>query len=105
MILIYATALILVIVLPLHLVFVSPLTGKPFEDTLSYSFALHNLTAYQIAFGILLYAAAIHGFLGLRAILIEWLHPDKLGERAINAVIIVLMIIVLAVGTYTLVVL
>jgi len=104
MLLMYGLGLILIFVLTFHLLLVSPLTGKSFEDNLSYSFVLHNLTYYQIIFGLLLYAATIHGLTGLRVVLIEWLHPGKY-EWVINVIIVALMAVLLAVGTYTLVVL
>ncbi len=102
MLLMYGLGLILIFVLTFHLLLVSPLTGKSFADNLSYSYVLHNLTYYQIIFGILLYAATIHGLNGLRIVLIEWLHPGKY-QWIINVIIVVLMALLLAVGTYTLI--
>lgn len=102
MLLMYALGLIMIFVLTFHLLLVSPLTGRTFAEALSYSYVLHNLTYYQIIFGILLYAATIHGLNGLRVVLIEWLHPGKY-QWIINAIIIVLMAMLLALGTYTLI--
>ncbi len=104
MLLMYALGLIMIFVLTFHLLLVSPLTGKTFAEALSYNYVLHNLTYYQIIFGILLYAATIHGLNGFRIVLIEWLHLNKY-QWVINSVIVVLMAILLAFGTYTLIVL
>lgn len=103
MILMYTLALIMIFVLTFHLLLVSPLTGKSFDETLSYSFVVHNLTYYRIVFGLLLYAAVIHGMNGLRIILLEWIHPKR-AQWAINLVIIALIAVLLAIGTYTLIV-
>ena len=104
MLLMYALAIILIFVLTFHLLLVSPLTGRSFADNLSYSYVLNNLTYYRIIFGLLLYAATIHGLNGLRIVLIEWLHPGKY-QWIINVIIVALMALLLAVGTYTLIVL
>ncbi|MGC8557941.1 MAG: hypothetical protein ACP5NC_02980 [Nitrososphaeria archaeon] len=102
MLLMYALGLIMIFVLTFHLLLVSPLTGRTFAEALSYNYVLHNLTYYQVIFGILLYAATIHGLNGLRIVLIEWLHPGKY-QWIINSIIIVLMAVLLALGTYTLI--
>ncbi len=104
MILMYTLALIMVFVLTIHLLLVSPLTGKTFDQVLTYSYVLDNLTYYRIVFGLLLYAAVIHGLNGLRIVLIEWLHIRKF-QWIINIIIVILMAILLAFGTYTLIVL
>lgn len=103
MVLMYALALIMIFVLTFHLLLVSPLTGRSFDQTLTYSFVVHNLTYYRIVFGLLLYAAVIHGMNGLRIILLEWAHNRSL-QVAINLIIVVLIAVLLAVGTYTLIV-
>jgi succinate dehydrogenase hydrophobic anchor subunit len=103
MVVTYVTAAILVFVLTFHLLLHSPLAGKAFDATLSFGYATGNLTYYQVIFGLLLFAAIIHGFNGIRAMAIEWLHPTR---RAwlLNVVVYVLMAFFLAVGTVTLVV-
>ena len=103
MVVTYVTAAILVFVLTFHLLLHSPLSGKAFDATLSFGYATGNLTYYQVIFGFLLFAAVIHGFNGIRAIAIEWLHPTR---RAwlLNMVVLVLMAFFLAVGTVTLIV-
>ncbi len=102
MILMYALALIMIFVLTFHLLLVSPLTGRTFDQVLTYSYVLHNLTYYRIVFGLLLYAAVIHGLNGLRIVLIEWLHIKRF-QWIINIIIVILMAILLAFGTYTLI--
>lgn len=103
MILMYALALIMIFVLTFHLLLVSPLTGRSFDQTLTYSYVVNNLTYYRVVFGILLYAAVIHGMNGLRIIVLEWIHPKR-AQWAVNLIIIALIAILLAVGTYTLIV-
>lgn len=101
MVLMYALGIIMIFVLTFHLLLVSPLTGRTFDETLTYSYVVHNLTYYKVVFGILLYAAVIHGMNGLRVVLIEWLHAKRF-QWVINAIIVVLIAVLLALGTYTL---
>jgi succinate dehydrogenase / fumarate reductase, membrane anchor subunit len=103
MIVTYVTAAVLVFVLTFHLLLQSPLTGKAFEDTLSFGYATGNLAYYQVVFGLLLFAAVIHGVNGLRVLAIEWLHPIRLGWL-LNLVVLVTMAFLLALGTITLIV-
>jgi succinate dehydrogenase hydrophobic anchor subunit len=99
----YVTAILLVFVLTLHLLLESPISGKSLEDTLTFGVATSNLVYYQVVFGLLLFAAIIHGLNGIRAIAVEWLHPTRL-RLLLNIIIVALMAFFLAVGTYTLVV-
>lgn len=103
MVVTYVTAALLVFVLTFHLLLHSPLTGKAFEDTLSFGYATGNLAYYQVIFGLLLFAAVIHGFNGLRVMVVEWLHPTRLAWL-LNLIVFALMAFFLAVGTITLVV-
>ena len=103
MIVTYVTAALLVFVLTFHLLLHSPLAGKAFEDTLSFGYATGNLAYYQLVFGVLLFAAVIHGFNGLRVMAVEWLHPTRLAWL-LNAIVFVLMAFFLAVGTVTLII-
>ena len=98
----YVTAVVLVFVLTLHLLLQSPLTGRSFEDTLSFGYATGNLAYYQVVFGLLLLAGVVHGLNGLRVLVLEWLHPRR-GGWVLNIAILVLMAIFLAVGSYTLI--
>ena len=100
MLLTYATALVLVFVLTFHLLLESPLTGKSLEDTLTFGYATGNLAYYKIVFGLLLFAAVLHGFNGARVIVLEWLHPKR--AWALNLLVVILMALFLAVGSYTL---
>ena len=102
MVVTYLTAVLLVFVLTFHLLLHSPLTGKAFEDTLSFGYATGNLSYYQLVFGILLYTAVIHGFNGIRAIAIERFHPARLAWL-LNLITFMLMAFFLAVGTITLI--
>ncbi len=103
MLLTYVTAMVLVFVLTLHLLLQSPLTGLPFEDTLTFGYATGNLVYFRLVFGLLLFAAILHGMNGVRVIALEWFHPQK---RAwlLNLIVVALMAIFLAVGSYTLLV-
>ena len=103
MVVTYVTAALLVFVLTFHLLLHSPLTGKAFEDTLAFGYATGNLVYYQVIFGALLIAAVVHGFNGLRVILVEWLHPARLAWL-LNVIVIALMAFFIAVGTVTLIV-
>ena len=103
MVVTYVTAALLVFVLTFHLLLHSPLSGKAFEDTLSFGYATGNLAYYQVIFGLLLFAAVIHGFNGLRVMVVEWLHPTRLAWL-LNVIVFALMAFFLAVGTITLVV-
>ena len=102
MVVTYATALVLVFVLTIHLLLESPLTGMPLEATLTFGYATGNLVYYKVVFGLLLYAAVLHGVNGLRVVALEWLHPRKKGWL-LNIIAVALMGFFLALGTYTLV--
>jgi succinate dehydrogenase membrane anchor subunit len=102
MIVTYVTAALLVFVLTFHFLLQSPLTGKGFEDTLTFGYATGNMVYYQLVFGLLLVAAVVHGLNGLRVILLEWLHPKSYGWL-LNLAVVVLMAVLLAFGSYTLV--
>ncbi len=102
MILTYITAMVLVFVLTFHFLLQGPLAGKSFEDTLAFGNAKGNLISFEVIFGLLLYAAILHGLNGVRVIALEWFHPK---EKAwlLNLIIVVLMAFFLALGSYTLV--
>jgi len=102
MLLTYLTAMVLVVVLTIHLLLESPLTGVQLDATLLFPVARANLIYFKAVFGLLLYAAVIHGVNGLRVIALEWLHPRK---RAwlLNLLAVILMGFFLALGSYTLV--
>ena len=102
MVVTYATALALVFVLTVHLLLESPLTGLPLDATLTFGYATGNLVYFRVVFGLLLYAAVIHGVNGLRVIALEWLHPRRRGW-ILNLLAVALMGFLLALGSYTLV--
>lgn len=103
MVVTYISAVLLVFVLTFHLLLQSPLTGKAFDDTLSFGYATGNLVYYKLVFGLLLLTAVVHGLNGIRVMAIEWLHPRKLGWL-LNLIVVALMAFFLAVGTFTLIV-
>jgi len=101
MLITYVTAMILVFVLTFHFVLQGPLAGKSFESTLTFGYATGNLGEFSLIFALLLFAAVIHGFNGIRAIALEWLHPQR---RAwlLNLTVLALIAFFLALGSYTL---
>ena len=101
MILMYATAIILIFTLTFHILLHSPLTGKAFEATLNFSYVRANLIYYKVPFALVLYAAVIHGMSGLRAVLLEWMHPRR--SWIVTFPVAVLLALLLAVGTLTLI--
>ena len=103
MVVTYISAMLLVFVLTFHLLLQSPLTGKAFEDTLSFGYATGNLVYYKLVFGLLLLTAVVHGLNGIRVLAIEWLHPMR-GRWVLNLVIVALMAFFLAIGSFTLLV-
>jgi succinate dehydrogenase hydrophobic anchor subunit len=103
MLLTYATAIVLVFVLTFHLLLHSPLTGQSLDATLLFPAPKQNLESFQVIFGLLLYAAVIHGFNGVRVIALEWFHPRN-RVWLLNLVIVALMAFFLALGSYTLLV-
>jgi succinate dehydrogenase hydrophobic anchor subunit len=102
MILTYISAMVLIFVLTFHFLLQGPLAGKSFEDTLAFGYATGNLVSFDFVFGLLLFAAVIHGLNGVRVIALEWFHPK---EKAwlLNLVVVMLMAFFLALGSYTLV--
>ena len=103
MVMTYVTGALLVFVLTFHLLLHSPLMGVAFDSTLLFPNATGNLVDYQIVFGLLLIGAVIHGFNGIRVMVLEWLHPTRLAWL-LNLIVFLLMAFFIAVGTVTLVV-
>jgi len=103
MVVTYVTGALLVFVLTFHLLLHSPLMGVAFDSTLLFPNATGNLVDYQIVFGLLLIGAVIHGFNGIRVMVLEWLHPTRLAWL-LNLIVFLLMAFFIAVGTVTLVV-
>lgn len=101
MILTYITAIVLIFVLTFHFLLQGPLAGKSFEDTLAFGNATENLISFQVIFGLLLYAAILHGLNGVRVIALEWFHPEK-KAWLLNLIVVALMAFFLALGSYTL---
>ena len=103
MVVTYVTGALLVFVLTFHLLLHSPLMGMAFDSTLLFPTATSNLVDYQIVFALLLVGAVIHGFNGMRVMVVEWLHPTRFAWL-LNLLIIGLMAFFIAVGTVTLLV-
>jgi len=101
MLLTYITAMVLVVVLTIHLLLESPLTGVQLDATLLFPVAKANLVYFKVVFGLLLYAAVIHGINGLRVIALEWFHPRR-SVWLLNLLAILLTGFFLALGSYTL---
>jgi succinate dehydrogenase hydrophobic anchor subunit len=101
MILTYITAMVLIFVLTFHFLLQGPLAGKSFEDTLAFGYATGNLISFEVIFGLLLYAAILHGLNGVRVIALEWLHPEK-KAWLLNLIVVGLMAFFIALGSYTL---
>ena len=99
MILMYATAIILIFALTFHILLHSPLTGKMFEATLNFGYVRANLIYYRLLFALVVYAAVIHGMSGLRAVLLEWMHPRR--SWIVTFPIVMLLAFLLAVGIVT----
>ncbi len=99
----YVTGALLVFVLTFHLLLHSPLMGKAFDSTLLFPTVTSNLVEYQVIFALLLVGAVIHGFNGIRVVVVELLHPTRFAWL-LNLIIIGLMAFFIAVGTVTLIV-
>jgi len=103
MVVTYVTGALLVFVLTFHLLLHSPLMGKAFDSTLLFPTVTSNLVEYQVIFALLLVGAVIHGFNGIRVVVVELLHPTRFAWL-LNLIIIGLMAFFIAVGTVTLIV-
>jgi len=101
MVLTYASAMVLIFVLTFHFLLQGPLAGKSFEDTLAFPYAKGNLVSFEVIFGLLLFAAILHGLNGVRVIALEWFHPEK-KAWLLNLIVVALMAFFLALGSYTL---
>jgi succinate dehydrogenase hydrophobic anchor subunit len=104
MILTYITAMVLIFVLTFHFLLQGPLSGMPFEGmkgVLTFGYATTNLINFEVIFGLLLFAAIIHGLNGVRVIALEWFHPEK-KAWLLNLIVVALMAFFLALGSYTL---
>ncbi len=99
----YVTAILLIFLLTWHLVVRVPwLRGvETFRDTLSPDKIFGEISGYGILLLIFAYVALLHGFNGLRTILLEWTSGRYNG--LITGVIIVLFIVFAALATYTVV--
>ena len=101
MLLHYITAIILVVVLTAHLLLHSPFAGLDFETSLNFDIARSNLQGFSPLFALLVIAAVIHGVNGLRILLLE-LSQNKGWSVFVNALAVILIIALLALGLSTL---
>ncbi|MCE4600248.1 MAG: hypothetical protein F7C38_01600 [Desulfurococcales archaeon] len=103
MLLQYITAILLIFLLTWHLVVRVPaLRGvETFRETLGSKLIYHEITTYGVLLLIFAYAVLLHGFNGLRNVLLEW--TDGKYEKLITAVIVILFIVFAGLATYTVV--
>ncbi len=99
----YVTAIFLIFLLTWHLVIRVPwLRGvDSFRDTLAPDKIYRETSTYGILLLIFAYAAVLHGFNGLRGILLEWTSGKY--KTLINLTIAVLVIVFAGLATYTVV--
>ncbi len=99
----YVTGIILVFLLTWHLASRVPwLRGvETFRETLMPDIVYGEISSYGILLLIFAYATILHGFNGLRNVLLEWTSGRY--RNLINFVIIVLIIVFAALATYTVV--
>ena len=97
----YVTAILLIFLLTWHLLVRVPwLRGvETFKDTLASERIYHEVSNYGILLLIFAYVALLHGFNGLRTILLEWTSGKYNG--LITGIIVILFIIFGALATYT----
>ena len=97
----YITAILLIFLLTWHLVIRVPwLRGvETFKDTLSPNLVYHEINAYGVLLLVFAYAALLHGFNGLRGILLEWTSGKY--KNLITIVIVILIVVFGALATFT----
>jgi len=97
----YVTGILLVFLLTWHLIRRVPwLWGvETFRDTLSPEFIYEEITAYGVILLLFAYATLIHGFNGLRNVLLEWTSGRY--KPLINLLVLVLLLVFAALATYT----
>ena len=99
----YITAIILVFLLTWHLLVRVPwLRGvETFAETLSPEKVYSEISGYGVLLLLFAYAAILHGFNGLRGVLLEWTSGRY--RTLINLVIIILIVVFAGLATYTVV--
>jgi succinate dehydrogenase / fumarate reductase membrane anchor subunit len=97
----YITAILLIFLLTWHLVIRVPwLRGtNSFMETLYPSKVYHEVSAYGVLLLIFAWAVVLHGFNGLRTILLEWTSGRYKG--LITAIIVILIIVFGGLASYT----
>jgi succinate dehydrogenase / fumarate reductase membrane anchor subunit len=96
----YGTALGAVVLVAVHVLF--RITMMPYADSLAYENVISNykFIPYAIMLELILVLLSVHGFNGLRVILIE-LKQGKSYERAVTCGCIAAMAILIAYGSRT----
>jgi succinate dehydrogenase / fumarate reductase membrane anchor subunit len=96
----YGTALGAVVLVAVHVLF--RITMMPYQDSLAYENVIANykFIPYAIMLEIILVLLSVHGFNGLRVILIE-LKQGRSYERAVTYGCIAAMAILIAYGSRT----
>lgn len=99
----YVTAILLIFLLTWHLVIRVPAFRgvDTFMETLSVKLVYGEITSYGVLLLIFAYAVLLHGFNGLRTVLLEWTSGRY--SRMITVIIIILFIIFAYLATYTVV--
>lgn len=97
----YVTGILLIFLLTWHLVVRVPwLRGvKSFAETLAPELVYHEVTAYGVLLLIFAYATLLHGFNGLKNVLLEWTSGRYKG--LITAIIVILFFVFAGLATYT----
>ncbi len=97
----YVTAILLIFLLTWHLVIRVPwLRGvETFRDTLAPHLIYREVDVYGVLLLLFAYVAILHGFNGLRGILLEWTSGKYKG--AITVLIILLVVVFAALATFT----
>lgn len=99
----YVTAILLIFLLTWHLVIRVPaLRGVgSFMETLSPNLVYGEISGYGILLLIFAYSVLLHGFNGLRTVLLEWTNGKY--NKTITAIIVILFIVFAYLATLTVV--
>ncbi|MCE4622953.1 MAG: hypothetical protein F7B19_06550 [Desulfurococcales archaeon] len=99
----YVTAILLIFLLTWHLVIRVPaLRGvDTFMETLSAKLVYGEISSYGVLLLIFAYVALLHGFNGLRNVLLEWTGGKY--SKPITIIIVILFIVFASLATYTVV--
>jgi len=98
-----ATAIILLIVVPLHLMLFSPLTGLGFWEGLKFANVISRAkdVAWLTLYLVFVPAALFHGLYGVRVILVELLSLEGRGQRVLSFTLLAVGLAAAIFGEYT----